>query len=107
MLLCAFNYNHACRSMRQKKVVGNPPDGRRCICNHGDMNKPGPIKEMISDCLAVRVRLLARSVSAIYDQAVASHDVTIAQVNLLTALGGVGRCAPVSLAKFCSWSDQP
>jgi DNA-binding MarR family transcriptional regulator len=85
--------------MRQKKFVENLLDGRRCICNHNDMSKPSPIKEMISDCLAVRVRLLARSVSAIYDQAVASHDVTIAQVNLLTALGGVGPCAPRKLGE--------
>jgi DNA-binding MarR family transcriptional regulator len=71
----------------------------RCTCNHGVMNKISPIKEMSSDCLAVRVRLLARSLSAIYDQAVASHGVTIAQVNLLTALGGIGPCAPRKLGE--------
>jgi DNA-binding MarR family transcriptional regulator len=37
--------------------------------------------------------------SAIYDQAVARHGVTIAQVNLLTTLGEVGPCAPRKLGE--------
>ncbi len=51
-------------------------------------------REIINNCLAMRVRVVARSVSAIYEQAMASHDVTIAQVNMLTALGEIGVCPP-------------
>jgi DNA-binding MarR family transcriptional regulator len=58
------------------------------------MKTSDPIREIISNCLAVRVRIVARSVSAVYEQAMAPHDVTIAQVNLLAALGEVGPCAP-------------
>lgn len=49
---------------------------------------------MIADCLAVRVRLVSRSLSSIYEHALAHHQVTIAQVNLLAALGQVGPCSP-------------
>jgi DNA-binding MarR family transcriptional regulator len=52
------------------------------------------IREITSNCLALRVRIVARSVSAIFEQAMAKHDVTIAQVNMLTALGELGLCAP-------------
>jgi DNA-binding MarR family transcriptional regulator len=58
-----------------------------------------PIREIIGNCLAVRVRIVARSVSAIYDQAMASHDVTVAQVNLLATLGEVGPCPPRKLGE--------
>lgn len=58
------------------------------------MTTRSAVREIINNCLAMRVRIVARSVSAIYEQAMASHDVTIAQVNMLTALGEIGSCAP-------------
>jgi DNA-binding MarR family transcriptional regulator len=58
------------------------------------MTTRSAVREIINNCLAMRVRIVARSVSAIYEQAMASHDVTIAQVNMLTALGELGSCAP-------------
>lgn len=58
-----------------------------------------PSKEIIADCLAVRVRIVARTVSAIYDHAMARHDVTIAQVNLLAALDGLSPCPPGRLGE--------
>jgi DNA-binding MarR family transcriptional regulator len=54
------------------------------------MKKISPVREMFDTCTASRVRLIARSVSAIYDQAVARHGVTIAQVNLLVTLADFG-----------------
>ena len=50
--------------------------------------------ELIRDCLAVRVRVIARSITAPYDRAAAPHGVTIAQVHMLAALAEVGPCAP-------------
>jgi DNA-binding MarR family transcriptional regulator len=52
---------------------------------------------MFDNCTASRVRLIARSVSAIYDQAVARHGVTIAQVNLVVTLADFG---PSTLRKL-------
>jgi DNA-binding MarR family transcriptional regulator len=42
-----------------------------------------------TECLAVRVRRLGRVVTRIYDAALAPHGVTIAQLNLLAAIGAV------------------
>src|SRR5580698_3277395 len=56
-----------------------------------------PVREMFDNCTASRVRLIARSVSSIYDQAVARHGVTIAQVNLLVTLADFG---PSTLRKI-------
>jgi DNA-binding MarR family transcriptional regulator len=55
------------------------------------------IDELFRDCLAVRVRLIGRAVSAVYDRAVEPDGLTIAQVNLLAALGKAGACSPSRL----------
>lgn len=57
------------------------------------------IEEIVTDCLAVRVRLIGRALTSLYDGALGSHDVTIAQVNLLAALGKVGPCPPSKLGE--------
>lgn len=53
-----------------------------------------PITEISAGCLAVRVRMLGRAVSAIYDQALASRGMTVAQMNILVFVGHRGPCAP-------------
>lgn len=53
----------------------------------------------MGDCLAVRVRLIGRAVTALYDGALDRHGLTIAQVNLLAALGKVGPCSPARLGE--------
>ena len=56
-----------------------------------------PVDELVQGCLAARVRLISRAVTAVYDRAVEADGVTIAQVNLLAALGKVGPCSPTHL----------
>ena len=56
------------------------------------------VDEIVQECLAVRVRLISRAVTGIYDRAVERHGLTIAQVNLMAALGAIGPCAPTALA---------
>ncbi|MCF7549322.1 MarR family winged helix-turn-helix transcriptional regulator [Pseudonocardia sp. WMMC193] len=58
-----------------------------------------PADEIVRDCLAVRVRLIARAVTALYDGALDRHGLTVAQVNLLAALGKVGPCPPSRLGE--------
>lgn len=58
-----------------------------------------PVDEIIGDCLAVRVRLIGRVVTGIYDRALESHGLSVAQLNLLAALGAVGRCPPTTLGE--------
>jgi DNA-binding MarR family transcriptional regulator len=57
------------------------------------------IDEIVSGCLAVRVRLISRTLTSVYDGALDGHGLTIAQVNLLAALGKVGPCAPATLGE--------
>jgi DNA-binding MarR family transcriptional regulator len=52
------------------------------------------IDEIVDDCLAVRTRLISRALTSVYDGALDGHGLTIAQVNLLAALGKVGPCPP-------------
>jgi DNA-binding MarR family transcriptional regulator len=56
-----------------------------------------PVEELVHDCLAVRVRLIGRAVTAVYDGALERHGLTIAQVNLLAATGKAGPCSPSTL----------
>jgi DNA-binding MarR family transcriptional regulator len=58
-----------------------------------------PIDEIVEDCLAVRTRLISRALTSIYDSALDGHGVTIAQVNLLAALGKAGPCPPARLGE--------
>ncbi|MFD5016687.1 MarR family winged helix-turn-helix transcriptional regulator [Streptomyces chartreusis] len=57
------------------------------------------VDEIVQDCLAVRIRLIGRTVTSLYDGALERHGVTIAQVNLLAALGKVGPCPPARLGE--------
>ncbi|MDH6521681.1 DNA-binding MarR family transcriptional regulator [Streptomyces sp. SAI-135] len=57
------------------------------------------VDEIVQDCLAVRIRLIGRAVTSLYDGALERHGVTIAQVNLLAALGKVGPCPPGRLGE--------
>jgi DNA-binding MarR family transcriptional regulator len=43
-------------------------------------------QEIGRDCLAVRVRLLSRAVTRVYDTALRPYGLTIAQLNLLTSI---------------------
>ena len=64
------------------------------------MNHPkSAIDEIACGCLAARVRVIGRVVTAVYEEALRPHGLTIAQVNLLAALGMAGPCAPTRLAE--------
>lgn len=56
-----------------------------------------PVDEQIAnECLAVRVRMLGRVLTALYDDAMRPHGLTIAQLNILVA---VSRLAPASAGR--------
>lgn len=57
------------------------------------------VDEVASNCLAVRVRLLGRAVTSLYDHALEGHGVSIAQVNLMAALGKAGSCSPARIGE--------
>ncbi|WP_040833450.1 MarR family winged helix-turn-helix transcriptional regulator [Nocardia brevicatena] len=57
------------------------------------------VDEIVGGCMAVRARLISRALTSLYDGALDSHGLTIAQVNLLAALGKVGPCPPSKLGE--------
>lgn len=52
-----------------------------------------------AQCVAVRVRRLARVITRIYDAALAEHGINIAQLNLLAAIAAAGRARPSDLTR--------
>jgi DNA-binding MarR family transcriptional regulator len=59
-------------------------------------------REIGHDCLAVRVRLLNRAATRIYDNALRPHRLTIAQLNLLTSIANWQPAAAGELAHLLS-----
>src|SRR5437763_983032 len=60
-----------------------------------------PAAELIAaECLAVRVRTLNRTVSAIYDEALRPHGIRVGQLNLLVAVAKMGTARPGDLCRF-------
>lgn len=58
--------------------------------------------EIGRDCLAVRLRLLNRAVTRIYDAALRPHRLTIAQLNLLTSIANRQPAAAGEVAQLLS-----
>ncbi len=57
-----------------------------------------PGAELSGQCLAVRVRMLNRVVSALYDEALRPHGLRITQLNVMAALDKVGPATPGAIA---------
>ncbi|MBA4062818.1 MAG: MarR family transcriptional regulator [Isosphaera sp.] len=57
-----------------------------------------PVREIAEGCVAVRIRLLARLVTARCDAGLRGHGVRVAQVNILVAAGAMGPVTPTDLA---------
>ncbi len=79
-----------------------------CICNHWtpavikpDVPQPqGDIAErMAQECLAVRVRLLNRTLTAIYDEALRPLGMTTGQLNVLVVVAKRGSVSPATVAQ--------
>ena len=62
------------------------------------MSKSDPVREMAEGCIAVRVRLLNRLVTGVCDAGLRGHGMSIAQVNILVAVGHTGALTPTELA---------
>jgi DNA-binding MarR family transcriptional regulator len=56
-----------------------------------------PADEIASGCIAVRVRLLNRAVTRIFDDALRSLGIRVSQLNLLVAIAKEGPIAPARL----------
>lgn len=60
---------------------------------------PDPANHIARHCVAVRVRLLGRMVSRVYDAALKPHGLSVAQLNILAALGSREPLPAATLAR--------
>jgi DNA-binding MarR family transcriptional regulator len=57
------------------------------------------IDRVASDCIAVRVRLINRVVTALYDEAMRPHGLRVSQANVLVAVARLGRARPADVCR--------
>jgi DNA-binding MarR family transcriptional regulator len=58
-----------------------------------------PFERIAGECLAVRMRLLNRVVTRLYDDALRPFGLKVSQLNLLVAAGCLGRARPAEVCK--------
>lgn len=58
------------------------------------------VREIAENCTLVRLRMLARTVSGIYQREMRSCGLGVSQVNILVCVGHVGACAPGEVARM-------
>ena len=54
---------------------------------------------MASDCIAVRVRIINRVVTALYDEAFRPHGLRVSQANILVAVARMGGARPADICR--------
>jgi DNA-binding MarR family transcriptional regulator len=64
------------------------------------ISKPELIEQMASDCIAVRVRLINRVVTAIYDEALRPFGYRVSQGNILVAVARSGDARPADICRL-------
>ena len=57
-------------------------------------SEPTAPELIAADCLAARVRLLSRTITGIYDEALRPLGVTVGQLNILVTVAKLGPVAP-------------
>jgi DNA-binding MarR family transcriptional regulator len=57
------------------------------------------IHKVASECVAVRLRMLNRVISNIYDDALRSLDVKVSQMNILVAAAKMGTARPIEVCE--------
>ena len=64
------------------------------------VTNPGLIDRIASDCIAVRVRLINRVVTAIYDEALRPLGIRVSQANILVAVVRRGDARPADICRL-------
>jgi DNA-binding MarR family transcriptional regulator len=64
-----------------------------------DVNESGLVDRIASDCIAVRVRLINRVVTALYDEVLRPHGIRISQANVLVAVARLGKARPADICR--------
>src|SRR4051794_20217325 len=61
---------------------------------------PAMIDKVASECIAVRLRMLNRVITNIYDDALRSLDLKVSQMNILVAAAKMGTARPVEVCDY-------
>jgi len=61
---------------------------------------PGVVDQMVSDCIAVRVRLINRVVTGLYDEALRPHGLKVSQANVLVAVARMREARPTEVCRL-------
>lgn len=66
--------------------------------------EPAPMQAMIDkmagECVAVRLRMLNRVITNIYDDALRSLDLKVSQMNILVAAAKMGTARPIEVCEY-------
>src|SRR5689334_5220041 len=62
--------------------------------------RPGMLERIATDCIAVRVRLINRVVTAIFDEALRPHGLRVSQANILVAVARKGEARPAEICRL-------
>jgi DNA-binding MarR family transcriptional regulator len=63
------------------------------------VSKPGLVDRIASDCIAVRVRLINRVVTAVYDEALRPLGLRVSQANILVAVARLREARPTEVCR--------
>ena len=58
------------------------------------------LERISGDCIAVRVRLINRVVTALYDEAMRPHGIRVSQMNILVAVARLGKARPADICRM-------
>lgn len=58
------------------------------------------VDRIAGDCIAVRVRLINRVVTSVYDEALRPHGLRVSQANILIAVARQGAARPVDICRL-------
>ena len=62
---------------------------------------PELLDRIACDCIAVRVRLINRVITALYDEAMRPHGLRVSQGNILVAVARRGEARPAEICRSC------
>ena len=65
------------------------------------------IDEIAGECIAVRMRMLNRVITNIYDDALRPLDLKVSQMNILVAAAKMGMARPLEVCSTCIWTSRP
>jgi DNA-binding MarR family transcriptional regulator len=66
----------------------------------GAKQMPAMIDKVASECVAVRLRMLNRVITNIYDDALRSLDLKVSQMNILVAAAKMGTARPAEVCEY-------